>query len=45
VPGVQDNSSASDGYERYSRLAEAPFWLTRSPRNLFESASYFAALK
>ena len=45
MPGVQDNSSASGGYERSSRLAEALFRLTPSPRVLFESASYFAPLR
>jgi general secretion pathway protein A len=35
----------SEGYEGYFGLAEAPFALTSSPRFLFESASYLAALK
>jgi len=35
----------SEGYEEYFGLAEAPFALTSSPRFLFESASYLAALK
>jgi general secretion pathway protein A len=38
-------SEGSDGYERYFGLAESPFKLTSSPRFLFESASYLAALK
>ena len=38
-------AEASDGYERYFGLAESPFKLTSSPRFLFESASYRAALK
>jgi general secretion pathway protein A len=36
---------SSEGYEGYFGLAEAPFALTSSPRFLFESASYLAALK
>jgi general secretion pathway protein A len=35
----------AEGYEGYFGLAEAPFALTSSPRFLFESASYRAALK
>ena len=38
-------AEASEGYERYFGLAESPFKLTSSPRFLFESASYRAALK
>jgi general secretion pathway protein A len=38
-------AEATDGYERYFGLAESPFTLTSSPRFLFESASYRAALK
>jgi general secretion pathway protein A len=38
-------SEGSGGYEGYFGLAEAPFTLTSSPRFLFESASYLAALK
>lgn len=38
-------SEGSEGYEGYFGLAEAPFTLTSSPRFLFESASYLAALK
>jgi len=45
-----DNSATTvsedhNGYEPYFGLAEAPFTLTSSPRFLFESASYLAALK
>lgn len=38
-------SEGVEGYEGYFGLAEAPFTLTSSPRFLFESASYLAALK
>jgi len=44
---VQDESTAAkvtDGYEPFFGLAEPPFTLTSSPRFLFESTSYRAAL-
>jgi general secretion pathway protein A len=44
---VQDEHSVAgvaDGYEPFFGLAEAPFTLTSSPRFLFESESYRAAL-
>jgi type II secretory pathway predicted ATPase ExeA len=51
LSGVQQEDSAAtlpertEGYERHFGLAEAPFTLNSSPRFLFESASYQAALK
>ncbi|HEX7795256.1 MAG TPA: AAA family ATPase [Vicinamibacterales bacterium] len=48
VPHEQPTTTVpegSEGYEGYFGLAEAPFALTSSPRFLFESASYLAALK
>ena len=50
LSGVQQEDSAAtlpertEGYERHFGLAEAPFTLNSSPRFLFESASYQAAL-
>ena len=48
VPHEHSTTNVSEGYEGYEGyfgLAEAPFTLTSSPRFLFESASYLAALK
>ena len=45
VPHEQSTTTVPEGYEGYFGLAEAPFALTSSPRFLFESASYLAALK